>query len=49
LELLREAIQDVYVRAKQHANHQVLEAEVLGDQLHDAMIRLEKTLVSDPD
>jgi hypothetical protein len=42
LELHREAVEDVDVRAKQHANHQVLEAEVLGDQLHDARIHLGK-------
>jgi hypothetical protein len=42
LELLREAVEDVDVRAKQQANHQVLEAQVLGDQLHYARIHLEK-------
>jgi hypothetical protein len=41
LELLRKSIQDVDVRANQQANHQVHEAEVLGDQLHDAKIHLE--------
>jgi hypothetical protein len=45
LELLREAIEDVDMRAKQQANQQVLEAEVLGDQLHDARICLGKNLV----
>jgi hypothetical protein len=46
LELFQEAVQDMDVRAKQHANHQVLEAEVFGNQLHDARIRLGKILVS---
>jgi hypothetical protein len=51
LELLREAIEDVDVRANQQAKHQVLEAEVLGDQLHDARIRLGKNpgVFIDPD
>jgi hypothetical protein len=41
----------VDVITKQQANHQVLEAEVLGDQLHDARIRLEKNpgIFIDPD
>jgi hypothetical protein len=45
LELLREAVEDVDVRAKHQDNHQGLDDEVLGDQLHDTRIRLEKTLV----
>jgi hypothetical protein len=51
LELLREAVEDVDVRAKQQANHQVLEAEVLGDQIHDARILLGKNpgVFIDPD
>jgi hypothetical protein len=51
LELLREAVEDVDVRAKQQTNHQVLEAAVLGDQLHDARIRLGKNpgVLIDPD
>jgi hypothetical protein len=51
LELLREAVEDVDVRAKQQANHQGLEAEVLGDQLHDARIHLGKNpgVFIDPD
>jgi hypothetical protein len=40
LELLREAVEGVDVRAKQQAKHQGFEAEVLGDQLHYARIRL---------
>jgi hypothetical protein len=42
LELLREAVEDVDLRAKQQAKHQRLEAEVLGDQIHDARIPLGK-------
>jgi hypothetical protein len=42
LELLREAVEDVDARAKQQANHQGFEAEVLGNQLHYARICLEK-------
>jgi hypothetical protein len=33
LELLREAVEGVYLRAKQQAKHQGLEAEVLGNQI----------------
>jgi hypothetical protein len=42
LELLREVVEDVDMRAKKKAIHKVLEAEVLGDQLHDARIHLGK-------
>jgi hypothetical protein len=50
-EVLREAVDDVDVRAKQQAKQQGLEAEVSGDQLHDARIRLEKNpgVFIDPD
>jgi hypothetical protein len=51
LELLREAVEDVDVRAKQQAKHQGLRAEVLVDQLHDARIHLGKNpgVFIDPD
>jgi hypothetical protein len=51
LELFREAVEDVDVRTKQQAKHHVLEAEVLGDQLHDARICVEKkpAVFIDPD
>jgi hypothetical protein len=51
LELIREVVEDVDVREKQQTKHQGLEAEVLGDQLHDARIRLEKnpSVFIDPD
>jgi hypothetical protein len=51
LELIQEVVEDVDVRAKQHANHQVLEAEVLGDQLHNVRILLGKNpgVFIDPD
>jgi hypothetical protein len=42
LELFREGVEDVDARANQQAEHHVLEAEVSGDQLHDARIRLGK-------
>jgi hypothetical protein len=51
LELLLEAVVDVDLRAKAQAKHQGVEAEVLGDQLHDARIRLGKNpgVFTDPD
>jgi hypothetical protein len=50
-ELPREAVVGVNLRAKAQAKHQGLEAEVLGDHLHDARIQLDKNpgVFIDPD